>query len=71
MFGISGGLAMRFLDLDPVVLDVDIPEHGRTAALLTLTASQLRKPSHDDLICVNQMGSTQDLGSRRRRPRRP
>jgi hypothetical protein len=95
--GISGGLAMRFGDLDPVVLDVDIPEYGlpkrslgavvqvhasdayevefvaakgATAALLTLTASQLRKPSDDDLICVSQIGVTHNRRSRRRRPGR-
>ncbi len=76
---------MTFGDLEPVVLDVDVPEHGlpkrslgavvhvhgsdayevefvtvsgRTAALLTLKTSQLRKAEDDDLVCVSRIGPT-------------
>ena len=90
---------MTFEDLDPVVLDVDIPEHGlpkrslgavvhvhasdafevefvtasgKTAALLTLMSLQLRKPSDDDLLCVNRLATTRHstLAAKRNRPRR-
>jgi hypothetical protein len=79
---------MTFEDLDPVVQDVDVPEHGlpkrslgavvhvhasdafevefvtasgKTAALVTLMASQLRRPSDDDLLCVNRLASNRSL----------
>jgi hypothetical protein len=79
---------MTFDDLDPVVLDVDIPEYGlpkrslgavvhvhasdafevefvtasgKTAALITLLSSQLRKPSDDDLLCVNRLVTKRPL----------
>jgi len=68
---------MTFDDLDPVVLDVDVPEHvnvsGRTAALVTLKSSQLRKPTDADLLCVNRLAAARPLTRaakhyRRRRP---
>jgi len=88
-----------FEELDPVVLDVDIPERGlpkrslgavvhaytneacevefvtasgRTAALLTLKMSQLRKPTDDDLICVSKIMPTSNSARRKKRhePRR-
>lgn len=89
---------MTFKDLEPVVLDVDIPEHGlpkrslgavvhvykgdayevefitaggRTAALLTLGTSQLRKATDDDLICVSRIRPTGNSARRTRPPRRP
>ena len=91
---------MTFADLDPVVLDVDIPEHslpkrslgaivhvyaddvfevefvtasGRTAALLTLKSSQLRKPTDADLLCVNRLvaaGRQSTRAAKHYRPRR-
>jgi Domain of unknown function (DUF4926) len=90
---------MTFEDLDPVVLDVDIPEHGlpkrslgavvhvyasdvfevefvtangRTAALVTLKSSQLRKPSEDDLLCVNRLATARHSirAAKRYEPRR-
>jgi len=90
---------MMFEDLDPVVLDVDIPEHGlpkrsldavvhvyasdafevefvtargRTAALLTLNNSQLRRPSEDDLVCVSRIAAARNLrrAAKRHGPRR-
>jgi len=87
---------MSFGELDPVVLDVDIPERGlpkrslgavvhvhtsdafevefvtasgRTAALVTLKASQLRKATDDDLICVSRIGGLAAPPRRRPRPR--
>jgi len=90
---------MTFEDLDPVVLDVDIPEHGlpkrslgavvhvyasdafevefvtasgRMAALLTLKSSQLRRPSDDDLVCVNRLAVARHSkrAAKRNEPRR-
>jgi hypothetical protein len=88
---------MRFTDLEPVVLEVDIPEHGlpkrslgavvhvhrsevyevefvtasgRTAALLTLLASQLRRPTDDDLVCVSHIAPTANGRWARRSSRR-
>jgi hypothetical protein len=85
---------MRFEELDPVVLDVDVPEHGlpkrslgavvhlytdeacevefvtasgRTAALVTLKTSQLRRATDDDLICVSQIAPRFRAIRRRRR----
>jgi uncharacterized protein DUF4926 len=88
---------MTFDDLQPVVLDVDVPEHGlpkrslgavvegngkgayevefvsasgRTVALVTLKASQLRKPTDDDLLCVSQIAQARsDSLKPRSRPR--
>jgi acetolactate synthase regulatory subunit len=87
---------MSFGELDPVVLDVDIPGRGlprqslgavvhvhtsdvfevefvtasgRTAALLTLKASQLRKVTDDDLICVSRIPGSVSPHRWRPRPR--
>src|SRR2546428_10201936 len=91
------GTDTMFEELDPVVLDVDIPEQGlprrslgavvhaysseayevefvtasgRTAALLTLKMSQLRRPTDNDLICVSQMMPTSN-SMRRPQPCQP
>ena len=47
---------------------------GRTAALVTLKSSQLRKPTDDDLLCVNRLAAAHLVTRaakhyRRRRPR--
>ena len=47
---------------------------GRTAALVTLNSSQLRKPTDDDLLCVNRLAAARHVTrsakhDRRRRPR--
>jgi Domain of unknown function (DUF4926) len=84
---------MRLVELDPVVLDVGVPEHGlpkrslgavvhlytgdacevefvtasgRTAALVTLKRSQLRRATDDDLVCVSRMAPPADSLSARR-----
>jgi len=78
---------VKFDTLEPVVLDVDVPElhlprrslgtvvhvyrpqafevefvsaRGRTIALLTLKASQLRKATDADLVCVSRIGTGSD-----------
>ena len=89
---------MAFAELDPVVLDVDIPEHGlprsslgavvhvhtdevfevefvtasgRTAAVVTLKSSQIRKASDLDLICVSKIVRRPSPHRRQPRRRRP
>jgi len=42
---------------------------GRTAALVTLKASQLRKATDDDLICVSRIPGLASAHRRRPRPR--
>jgi hypothetical protein len=65
---------MTLGDLDPVVLDIDIPEYSLPKrSLVTLKSSQLRKPTDDDLLCVNRLAAGHHVtrAAKHHRPRRP